>query len=186
MHLQGKDLVSLSTQRSARALMATALVILLAKHYAVLPAKLLLVGVEISQTAVSSAIFWILGFQMINHVIHWSGDFQSIWSWNSREKVNGLSRASAGSHILSKLDYTLENIDDFLKARKRDEKPEGHYPDLIATELDSIRDEISGLKPSIESYRTFGTFYFFGWFLACPILLAIAAILWPEFTETAI
>lgn len=166
--------------------MATALVILLAKHYAVLPTNLLLVGVEISQTAVSGAIFWILGFQTINHVIHWSGDFQSIWSWNSREKVNGLSGFSAGSQILSKLDQTLEKIDVFLKERKSDQTPEGANPDSIAKNLVSIRGELSDLKPSIESYRTFGAFYFFGWFLAFPILFAVAAIFWPDFTETAI
>jgi hypothetical protein len=186
MHLQGKDLVSLSTQRSARALMATALVVLLAKHYAVLPTHLLLVGVEISQTAVSGAIFWVLGFQAINHFIHWLGDYQSISSWNSREKVNGIGRTSAGSHIVSKLDRTLEAIDVFLNTRKNDQSPEGNISDFIAKELDKMRNQLLDLKPSIESYRTFGAFYFFGWFLAFPILFASAAILWPEFTETAI
>ncbi len=186
MNLQGKELVSLSTQRSARALTVTALVIVLAKHYSVLPADLELVGVTISQTAVSGAIFWVVGFQVINHVIHWLGDYRSIWSWNSREKVNGIGRHGAGSHILSKLDKTLENIDVFLEERARDTKPEGNYPDLIAQELASMRDELSDLKPSIESYRTFGAFYFFGWFLAIPILIAIAAIFWPYFSEAAI
>lgn len=186
MHLQGKELVSLSTQRSARALTVTALVIVLAKHYAVLPADLELVGVTISQNAVSGAIFWVVGFQAINHVIHWWGDYRSIWPWNSREKVNGVARIGAGSHILSKLDKTLESIDDFLKDRARDTKPEGTYPDHIAKELNSMREELSGLKPSIESYRNFGAFYFFGWFLAFPILISVAAILWPYFTETAI
>ncbi len=183
MNLQGKELVSLSTQRSARALTVTALVIVLAKHYAVLPADLVLVGVKISQTAVSGAIFWVVGFQVINHVIHWWGDYHSIWSWNSREKVNGIGRQAAGSHILSKLDKTLESIDIFLGQRAYDTKPEGNHPDSIAKELSLIRDELSDLKPSIESYRTFGAFYFFGWFLAFPILIAVSAICWPEFTE---
>ena len=186
MNLQGKDLVSSSTQRSARVLTATALVIVLAKHYAVLPADLELVGVTINQTAVSGAIFWVVGFQVINHLIHWGGDFCSIWSWNSKEKVNGIGRNGAGSHILSKLDKTLESIDSFLEDRSRDTKFEGNYPDFIAQELTSMRDELSGLKPSIESHRAFGTFYFFGWFLAFPILIAIAAIFWPYFTEAAI
>lgn len=186
MHLQGKELVSLTTQRSARALTVTALVIVLAKHYSVLPADLLLVGVTISQAAVSGAIFWVIGFQTINHVIHWWGDYQSIWSWNSKEKVNGIGRLSAGSHILSKLDKTLESIDIFLDARSRDTKPAGRNSDYISSELKSMRGEIAALKPSIESYRTFGAFYFFGWFLAFPILAAIAAILWPEFTEMSI
>lgn len=179
MHLQGKELVSLSTQRSARALTVTALVIVLGKHYSVLPADLEVIGVTISQTAVSGAIFWVVGFQTINHVIHWLGDYRSIWSWNSREKVNGIDRQTAGSHILSKLDKSLESIDVFLDARSRDAKFEENYPDHIASELSSMRDELSDLKPSIESYRTFGAFYFFGWFLAFPILIAIAAIFWP-------
>jgi len=179
MHLQGKDLVSLSTQRSARALTATALVIVLAKHYTVLPADVELVGVTISQTAVSGAIVWVLGFQAINHFIHWWGDYQSIWAWNSREKVNGVGRFSAGSHILSKLDKTLESIETFLRQRAIDTNPEGSNPDSIAKSLESIQDELSDLKPSIKSYRTFGTFYFFVWFLAFPILIGIAAIFWP-------
>jgi hypothetical protein len=186
MHLQGKELVSLSTQRSARALAATALVIVLAKHYAVLPTDLELVGVTISQTAVSGAIFWVVWFQVINHVVHWWGDYRSIWSWNSSEKVNGVGRIGAGSHVLSKLDKTLESIGTFLDARKNDTKPEAKRLDVIAQELTIIRDELSALKPSIESYRTFGAFYFFGWFLAFPILIAIAAILWPDVTGTAI
>jgi hypothetical protein len=186
MHLQGKELVSLSTQRSARALTATALVIVLAKHYAVLPTDLELVGVTISQTAVSGAIFWIVGFQVINHVVHWWGDYRSIWSWNSSEKVNGVGRMSAGSHVLSKLDKTLESIGIFLDTRKNDTKPEGKHLDVIPQELISIRKELSHLKPSIESYRTFGTFYFFGWFLAFPILIGIAAIFWQYVTGTAI
>lgn len=179
MHLQGKELVSQATQRSARGLVATALVIVLAKHYEVLPADLSLIGVTIGQTAVSGAIFWVVGFQAINHLIHWWGDYRSIWSWNSKEKVNGMGRMSAGSHILSKLDKTVEQIEVFLDERSRDTKPEGNRPDAIAKELAMIRKELSELKPSIDSYRTFGAFYFFGWFLVLPMLIAIAAIVWP-------
>jgi hypothetical protein len=80
---------------------------------------------------------------------------------------------------VSKLDKALEKIDIFLEQRASDTKPEGNYPDQIAKELAIMHGELSGLKPSIESYRTFGAFYFFGWFLALPILIAIAAICWP-------
>lgn len=156
----------------------TALVLLLAKHYEVLPADLELIGVTVSQTAVSGAAFWVVGFQVINHLVHWMGDFRSIWTWNSKEKVNGVGRAGAGSHILSRLDKSIESIDVFLDARSQDTKPEGHYPDHIAKELKLMRDELEKLRPSITSFRTFGTFYFFGWFLLFPILLAIAAIIW--------
>jgi hypothetical protein len=179
MHLQGKDLVSQATQRSARALVATALVVVLAKHYAVLPADLELVGVKIGQTAVSGGIFWVVLFQTINHLIHWFGDYYSISAWNSKEKVNGIGRASAGSHILSKLEQTTESIECFLEARSRDTKLEGNYPDSIAKEIEIIMKQISDIKPSVKSYRTFGSLYFFGWFLLLPVMFAIAAIFWP-------
>ena len=179
MHLQGNELVSLSTQRSARALSATALVIVLGKHYGVLPSDLELLGVTISQTAVAGAIFWVVGFQAINHIVHWWGDFRSISSWNSAEKVNGLSRYSAGSNILSKLDNSIESIASFLEERTRDKRPEGNYPDLIAKELELIKRQLSDIKPSVNSFRSFSSFYFFGWFLLLPLTLAVAAIFWP-------
>lgn len=185
MHLQGKELVSLSTQRSARALTVTALVVVLAKHYSVLPADLELIGVTISQTAVSGAIFWVIGFQVINHVVHWWGDFSSIWSWNSEEKVNGVARISAGSHILTKLEKTIERIEVFLEERRSNPGFEENYPDKIATQLCSMHKELSELKPSIESYRSFGAFYFFGWFLVFPIVLAFVALFWAQLTNVA-
>jgi hypothetical protein len=116
MHLQGKELVSPGTQRSARALSVTALVIVLGKHYDVLPSDLELIGVTISQNAVSGAIFWVVGFQLINHIVHWYGDFRSILAWNSPEKVNGIAKWGAGSSIVTKLDRTIDNIESFLRS----------------------------------------------------------------------
>lgn len=181
MHLQGKDLVSLATQRSARALVVTALVIVLAKHYAVLPADLTLVGVTIDQSAVSGAIFWVVGFQAINHLIHWWGDYKSMWAWNSKEKVNGFALHGAGAEILSKLDYTIKEIATLLEQKKTQSDPEYNFSD----ELASIQKNLSDLKPTIESYRSFGAFYFFGWFLALPLAIALAAICWPELPQSA-
>ena len=181
MHLQGKELVSLATQRSARSLTATAIVIVLAKYFAVLPAELELVGVTISETAVAGAMFWIVLLQAINHLVHWFGDCRSMWTWNSAEKVNGLSRWSAGSNVLSKLDSALENIEEFINERRTDPKSEKSYPDLIAAKLDTVVRQLAELKPSIESYRSYGAFYFFGWFLAFPLLVAIIAVCLPPF-----
>ncbi len=175
MNLQGKELVSLSTQRSARALMATAFVVVLAKHYAVLPSDLELVGVTISQTAVSGSIFWVVGFQAINHIVHWYGDYQSLKGWNSKEKVNGIARIGAGSALLTKLDKALESIDVLRTSRDLGTEPEKNRSD----KLDTIKAELLALKPSIKSFQAFGAFYFFGWFLAFPLTLAILAISLP-------
>lgn len=180
MHLQGKEIVSQATQRSARTLVASALIVVLAKQYAVLPADLTLLDVKISEAAVAGSIFWVIGFQVVNHFVHWLGDYRSLDQWNSAEKVNGIGRHGAGSHILSKLDKLIETIDVFLDERKADpEHPQGRYPDLVKLELSAMRAELSDLKPSVKAFRTYGAFYFFGWFLILPIIIAFAAMFWP-------
>lgn len=183
MNLHGSNLISQPTQKSARALTATALIIILAKHYGVLPADLTLVGVTISQTAVAGGMFWVVGFLTINHIVHWLGDFLSILTWNSKERVNGVARIEAGSYILTKLDATIEKIDVFLNERIKYPNQEDIHPDKTAHRLESIQDQIGELRSSIIMYRSFGSFYFFGWYLVLPIVVAIASITWPGSTE---
>lgn len=186
MNLQGKDLVLQTTQKSARALVATALSVLLAKAYGVLPTSLELVGVKIDENAMTGAVFWVIVFQIMNHGVHWFGDFRSIQAWNSRERINGIGRWSAGSDILTKLDAKLEAIDtlsDLVRHFQADQANE--KIETLLQDVSQMRDFILEIRVSAVKFRTWGGFYFFGWFFALPILLGFVAASWEQIVKLA-
>lgn len=182
MRLEGKDLVSNDTARSARILMTAALVVLLGKLYGVLPVEIDVLGVTISEAVVQGGVFWALFFQILNHVVHWFGDFRGQFAWNTGSKKNGVSRWDIGAKQLTALDAVIERVDVFLRAREDSPTFEKSYPDHVAAELKSIREELDELKPSITKLQTYAGFYFYVWYLILPIGIGAAALFWPEGT----
>lgn len=131
MHLQGKEIVSEATRRAARQLVATSLIVFLAKFYALDLTGLQVFEVSIDPTIVSGAANIVIAFQVATFLVHWGGDFISLDPWNRGDKVNGISRQSAASSVLLKLDAAIEHLELIhaslehnIKPLKSDENPE--------------------------------------------------------------
>lgn len=181
MNLQGKPIVSPATQKSATALVVTSLVIFLAKVYEVPIDDLVVFGVNIPLGAIHGAAGAVIFFQIVNHVIHWAGDWHSSAVWNSADKVNGVARISGNVAILSKLDAALDKLDLVTKDHRiesaiRDEKTIEDFRAEVAqcaTDLKSIASDVSG-------FSHFALFYFFVWYLIFPTVFGLLAWFLPS------
>jgi hypothetical protein len=126
-----------------------------------------------------SAVFVVLGFQLVNHVIHWCGDLRSNQSWKTPDKVNGIGRIGAGYHILTKLEAALEQIETLsveLEIRKQSMAEE--TTKAFLADLTRCRAALEAISASVVSFRSFAAFYFIGWFFALPVCAGLAALLW--------
>lgn len=181
MNLQGKDLISTATQKSARALIVIASTVLVAKIYAVPIDTLLVFGLAIPQEAIAAAVWLAVLFQVVNHTVHWTGDWHTGEAWNSSERVNGASRWGAASDILTKLEGAIEKVeilandDRMPHALQNPEKAREYVEEVkrCKTSLETISGQARG-------FRVFAAFYFFGWYFLLPVGMGVAALLWPS------
>lgn len=181
MHLQGKELVSAATQRAARQLVATALTVLLAKVYGVDLTGLQLFGVAIDPATVAGAAFIVVAFQLATFLVHWGGDWFSLAPWNSGERVAGMSRYSAPARILDRMGVIEERLENTeASAKGLQGNADQAAIDRIAGEVLTAREALNGLRRSAISYGRYGFFYLYGLYLALPVVVAVAALLWPS------
>ena len=181
MNLQGKDLISTATQKSARALIVIASTVLVAKIYAVPIDTLSVFGLAIPHEAITAAVWLFILFQIINHTVHWTGDWHASEAWNSRERVNSLPGFGAASDLLAKLDAAIEKVemlanDERMPLALRSPESAQEYLD----EVKRCKTSLETISGQVRDFRAFAAFYFFGWYFLLPVGMGATALLWPS------
>ena len=180
MNSQGKQVVSVATQRSSRALLVTAIFVGIAKVYAVPLEALTVLEVNIPLAAINGAIWAIIGFQLINHLVHWVGDCFNFWAVNAGDadpmlRYNGRSGTQTKLEFLLSLIATLEEEErGKMHLSPFDGKPTG-----LMGQLSDIRTAAEPLLGKVRWYAGYAKFYFFGWYLVLPIGAGLVALLLP-------
>lgn len=181
MHLQGRELVSAATQRAARQLVATALTVLLAKVYELDLKGLEVFGVAIDPAIVEGAAVIVVAFQLATFLVHWCGDLASLAPWNSPERVGGFGRISAGAKVLDHIGQTEERLANIEQlARVLLQREDQGSIDRLSEEVRKATATLSDLRRSVRGFGRYAAFYFYGLYLALPVVLAAAALLWPS------
>ncbi len=176
MHLQGKDLISLSTQKSSKALLSTAVIVILAKSFGVLPADLDLLGVRIDSSAVAGSIPIVVGLQTLNHFVNWLGDLFSSASWNAKDRVNGLARLSAGAEILTRIEKVSEDVEEFVDFWKNNVNFGSNNPERMLEAIEMISKQMASMQPSVNKFNIYSFFFVYIWHLFLPISLAACSL----------
>lgn len=180
MHLNGRDIVSPATQRSARQLAATALAVFLTKFYGQPLTGLNVFGVEIQPDIVFGAAFIVVAFQMATFAFHWLGDLAALEPWNSAERVPGLSRIGAASRVVDRIGQVEEQLEKTEKAaRALQGQADQAAIDRVASEVRTAREALEALQRSAVRLGRYGAFYLYGLYGALPASLGVAALFWP-------
>lgn len=181
MHLHGKEMVSLATQRSARQLVGTSLLVVLAKWYQQPLDGLNVFGVPIDPSVIAGAAVAVVIFQSLTFGLHWLGDLFSLPSWNSAEKLNGMSRYSAGAPVLNVLEELSEKLDTVVNSARGLQGQAGQAAiEEVAVQVAKATVAIDRLRPSVRRFGLYGNFYFFGLYFVLPLIVTAAALLLPS------
>jgi hypothetical protein len=201
VHFQRNEVISGTAQRSARALIATAVAVIISIFYGISFEDLVILEVNIPAAAVESGALGIVVFLIVNHGFHWFGDYRSLEPWNSPETVNGLARNDQGALIQSKIGLALEQIGTFeerfefedLKGlldhstNVADDKTKDHIQDIrrflnkfekseALGFLKEAKDSLENIRSSHAKVRSYAGFYLWIWHLAVPVGVGLFAL----------
>lgn len=174
MHFQGKEAISVVTQRSARTLLATALLIGFTEYYDVPVSKMEVFGVKLPIEVYTHGAIFVLVLLVINHFVHWYGDYISYRNWNKKEKVNGVAMVSTGASIVPHLDKVIELNEGIVEAYNKvdiDSATKNHLSGL-SDQFKHFNNELEAIRQGVTRLNTFAGFYIYGWQLTFPILAA--------------
>ena len=177
MHLQGKEAISVITQRSARTLLATALVVAFAKYYNVPVSDMEILGAKLPVKIFTSGSTFVLTLLIINHFVHWFGDYISFQNWNVKDKVNGPAMFDTGSSIISRLENVIQMNENMAKECEGNlGKATGKQLKDFKVGFELFKAELLAIQNSVMTFNSYSAFYVYGWQLIFPVTVAIISI----------
>ncbi len=163
MHKFGQPVVSRATERSSRALLTTAVMIIMVKLFAIPVGNLKIADVSVPYDAVSFGAIFVLLLQVANHIIHLWGDMESRPAWNSAEKrLEFIPYGKPAGEMKSLLDANLEKLGDAraVLEKKFEEAKSNEEAFRVAKEhFGSLYDAISEIKLSKLKFETKAAFF---------------------------
>ena len=120
-------------------------------------------------------------------MLSWWGDYRSFKKWNSGEKEGGRN----GGPLTSEIENTIEQLKNLIGAYNSnrfftedpsslDSIKEMHLKNSLE-EIKKIKEQLEKLKKGISLLNCHAKIYFFGWYLAMPVLsaaLSFYLLLW--------
>ena len=178
MYFQGQQLVSRATYISSRSLLSVSAVTIFATWFKLDLSKFTPMGIQAESIEIWHQItFWVLVFLLINHVLSWWGDYRSFKKWNSGEKEGGKNGGPLTSEIKNTIDQLKTWIGEFKSNSffREDPSPDPIREMQLKNSLENIqniKEQLEKLKKGISLLNCHAKIYFFGWYLAMPVLSA--------------
>lgn len=178
MHIHGLPLASIPNQRSARLVLTLSVAIIAGKIWGTPLQDFKVFDQTLDAQLISNGSGILLIALVVNHLIHFFGDYVSEGRWNGTKKVNGLARVGSGAASIFEIEATLERINQemssfttsaisALESRQDIERISGN--------LTNIAEGLADLKKRASTFSLYSIWYFYGWHLAVPIIAACIA-----------
>jgi hypothetical protein len=193
MQLNGKEAISGHTRISARTLLLSSVIIILVSFDDINIRDLTVLGVEITERAYSRLAMAFLIFAILNHLVHWLGDYFSYRKWNI-DGFRPLTDQSAWGHrLLPYVGQQLHFFEQHLDAADRAyceikqivQRGENLHAaaletwmgnaEAFASKYETASAELGGFVSEAKGFVRFSALYVYGWYLFFPVIVCFGA-----------
>jgi hypothetical protein len=183
--LNGTDLISRSTQNSARLLLSSSFAVTLVEYFNLKPLNWPGINGEVPAAAYEFGAGIVIAFLCISLSVHWYSDIVAYRAWFKTNRVSigtleGLSSASNTETPLAAVNRRLEWISEDL--RNLDELSAEHAKlddrlKNLARNLNDLDRLLGEIDPNFRRLNGVAKFVLFGWYMLLPLGGGLVAIL---------